>query len=57
MKSLSSPSLPKNNPKHELNIEKYISKNNMAEIGHLTTRDNKLNLPWCLSLREKRENT
>lgn len=42
-------------PKNELNIEKILKKNNMSEIGHLTTRDNKLNLPWCLSLREKRE--
>jgi hypothetical protein len=44
-------------PKNELNIEKMLKKNNMSEIGHLTTRDNKLNLPWCLSLREKRESS
>lgn len=29
----------------------------MNQIGHLATNDNRPNLPWCLSLREKREQT
>jgi len=29
----------------------------LNEIGHLATNDNRPNLPWCLSLREKREQT